>query len=379
MRRARIVFGMTLPLLLLVAALRWGDASGAPERAAADNPLVGTWTLVLVDNVRPDGSRVHLYGPSPSGLLMFDAGGRYSLQIVSAGRPAFAANDKSRGTADEYQAAVQGSNAHFGTYAIDQAMGTITFHIEHASFPNWEGTEQKRAFSLVGDHLKYTVPAPTTGGGAIGAVEWQRAPAAVDSALDPTRFEAEIRAFEAADRATPPPPGGVVFIGSSSIRAWTNVAADFPGVPVLNRGFGGSTLADVVYYMDRILLPYRPRLVVLYAGDNDLAAGRSPARVVADYRAFVARLRAALPAARVVFVSIKPSPSRRTFIARARETNRRIRAIIARDTLQTYVDVFTPMLDRSGEPRPELFEADSLHMTRAGYLLWRARLAPVVR
>ena len=177
MRRARIVFGMTLPLLLLVAALRWGDASGAPERAAADNPLVGTWTLVLVDNVRPDGSRIHLYGPSPSGLLMFDAGGRYGLQIVSAGRPAFAANDKGRGTADEYQAAVQGSNAHFGTYAVDQAKGTITFRIEHASFPNWEGTEQTRAFTLVGDHLKYTVPVPTTGGGAVGEVEWQRAPA----------------------------------------------------------------------------------------------------------------------------------------------------------------------------------------------------------
>ena len=378
MKRTRIVFGTTLPLLLLAAALRWAHASG-PEQSAAANPLVGTWTLVLVDNVRPDGNRVHLYGPSPSGLLMFDAGGHYSPQIVSAGRPAFAANDKNRGTADEYQAAVQGSNAHFGTYAVNQAEGTITFRIEHASFPNWEGTEQTRAFTLVGDHLKYTVSAPTTGDGAVGEVEWRRAPAAGNSALDPTRFEAEIRAFEAADSASPPPTGGAVFIGSSSIRNWTDVAADFPGVSVVNRGFGGSTLADIVYYMDRILVPYRPRLVVLYEGDNDLTAGRTPKRVVADYRAFVARLRSALPATRVVFVSIKPSPSRRTFMARARETNRRIRAIIARDTLQTYVDVFTPMLDRSGQPRPELFEADSLHMTRAGYLLWRARLAPVVR
>jgi lysophospholipase L1-like esterase len=379
MRRARIVFATTLPLLLLAAALRWGGAPGAPERSAAPNPLVGTWALVLVDNVLPDGNRVHLYGPSPSGLLMFDAGGRYGLQIVSAGRPAFASNDKSRGTADEYQAAVQGSNAHFGTYAIDQAKGTITFRIEHASFPNWEGTEQRRSFSLVGDRLTYTVPAPTTGGGAVGEVEWQRAPAAAESALDPTRFEAEVRAFEAADRANPPPLGGIVFIGSSSIRNWTNVAADFPGVPVLNRGFGGSTLADVVYYADRILLPYRPRLVVLYAGDNDLAMGRTPEQVVADYQAFIARLRSALPAARVVFVSIKPSPSRRTFISRMRETNQRIRAIIARDSLQAYVDVFTPMLDPAGQPRPELFMADSLHMTRAGYLLWRARLASVVR
>jgi lysophospholipase L1-like esterase len=375
---ARFVGGPTLPLLLLLAALRWGDAS-AQDRSTATGPLVGTWTLVLVDNVRPDGSRVHLYGPSPSGLLMFDAAGHYGLQIVSAGRPPFAANDKSRGSADEYQAAVQGSNSHFGTYAVDRTKRTITFRIEHASFPNWEGTEQTRPFTLLGDHLKYTVPAPTTGGGAVGEVEWRRAAAAGDSALDPKRFEAEIQVFEAADRANPPPPGGVVFIGSSSIRNWTDVAADFPGVPVLNRGFGGSTLADVVYYMDRVLLPYRPRLVVLYEGDNDLAAGRAPGRVAADYRAFVARLRSRLPGTRVVFVSIKPSPSRRSFIARTRETNRRIRAIIARDTLQTYVDVFTPMLDRGGQPRPELFVADSLHMTREGYLLWRARLAPVVR
>ena len=113
-------------------------------------------------------------------------------------------------------------------------------------------------------------------------------------ALDPTRFEPEIRAFEAADRTSPPPLGAVVFIGSSSIQHWSQVAADFPGVPVLNRGFGGSTLADVVYYEDRALLPYHPHLVVLYAGDNDLAEGRTPHRVLADYRAFVARLRSAL-------------------------------------------------------------------------------------
>jgi lysophospholipase L1-like esterase len=197
-------------------------------------------------------------------------------------------------------------------------------------------------------------------------------------AEDPTRFEPEIRAFEAADRTSPPLRGGVVFVGSSSIKNWSDVAADFPEVPVLNRGFGGSTLADVVHYMDRIVIPYRPRLVVLYAGDNDLALGRTPARVLDDYRAFVARLRASLPAARIIYVTIKPSPSRRAFMDRAREANQRIRAAVALDTLQTYVDVFTPMLGPSGQPRPELFLADSLHMTRAGYLLWRHLLAPVV-
>jgi lysophospholipase L1-like esterase len=199
------------------------------------------------------------------------------------------------------------------------------------------------------------------------------------SGLDPTRFEAEILAFEAADRANPPAPGGVVFVGSSSIKNWTDVAADFPSVKVLNRGFGGSTLADVVHYMDRIVLPYLPRLVVLYAGDNDMVMGVTPERVLRDYRAFATRLRAAVPAARLVFVSIKPSPSRRVYIERMRETNRRIRAHIGRDTLQVYVDVFTAMLGRQGQPRPELFEADSLHMTRAGYLLWRARLGPIVQ
>jgi lysophospholipase L1-like esterase len=192
-------------------------------------------------------------------------------------------------------------------------------------------------------------------------------------------FAPEIRAFELADSVQPPAAGGVVFVGSSSIKNWTNVAADFPGVTVLNRGFGGSTLADVVQYMDRIVLRYRPRLVVLYAGDNDLTMGRSPDQLVADYRSFVARLRAKQPGTRLAFISIKPSPARRTLIPAARETNRRIRAETAGDSLQTFVDVFSPMLGPKEQPRPELFLADSLHMTRRGYLLWRRLLAPVVR
>jgi lysophospholipase L1-like esterase len=193
-----------------------------------------------------------------------------------------------------------------------------------------------------------------------------------------TTFEPEIRAFEAADRSNRPVPGGVVFVGSSSIKNWTNVAADFPGVSLLNRGFGGSTLVDVVYYEDRVVLSYRPRLVVLYAGDNDLAQGRTPEQVLGDYRAFVRRLRSVLPRTRLVYVSIKPSPSRRPFMASARETNQRIRADIAKDSLTAYVDVFTPMLNAAGQPRPELFVADSLHMNRAGYLLWRALLQPLM-
>jgi lysophospholipase L1-like esterase len=207
----------------------------------------------------------------------------------------------------------------------------------------------------------------------------QASRATANLAVDPTRFEAEIRAFEAADRTNPPPPGGVVFVGSSSIKNWTTLAADFPGVPVLNRGFGGPTLADVVHYADRIVLPYRPRLIVLYAGDNDLTLGRMPDQVLAGYRGFVARVRSSQPVVRIAFVSIKPSPSRRASMEIARKANDRILDDIARDTLATYIDVFTPMLGAGGQPRPELFLPDSLHLTRAGYLLWRRLLTPTVQ
>ncbi len=155
--------------------------AGAPATSATSAPpesagrLVGTWRLVSVDNLLPEGTRVQLYGPTPAGLLMFDAGGRYALEIMSAGRPGFASKDKSRGTPEEYRAAVQGSNAHFGTYSVDTVGGTVTFRIERASFPNWEGTEQRRPFTLVGDRLTYTVPAPTSGSGAVGEVVWRRA------------------------------------------------------------------------------------------------------------------------------------------------------------------------------------------------------------
>lgn len=145
-------------------------------RAAQPPSLVGTWAVVLVDNILPDGSRVPLYGPHPEGLLMFDEGGHYALQLLRAERVRFAANDKSQGTPAELKAAVEGSNAHFGRYAVDPDGHTITFRIEHASFPNWDGTVQVRRFTLTGDRLTYTVPRPTTDRSATGEVVWQRLP-----------------------------------------------------------------------------------------------------------------------------------------------------------------------------------------------------------
>ena len=203
------------------------------------------------------------------------------------------------------------------------------------------------------------------------------APPAV--AIDTTRFESEIRAFEAADRLAMPQAGGILFVGSSSMRLWPGLANDFPGRTIINRGFGGSTLAEVTHYAPRVVFPYRPRLIVLYAGDNDLAMGMTPDRVADDYRRLVAVVRRELPASRIAYVSIKPSPSRWHLIDEYREANRLIAAEISRDPTQAYVDVFTPMLGANGRPRPELFMADSLHMTRAGYDLWRERLDRIVR
>ena len=142
------------------------------QQSGAD--LVGTWSLVLVDNLLPDGTRVHLYGDDPQGILTFDASGHYALQILRSGRPKFAAKDKSKGTPEENQAAVQGCNTHFGRYTVNEKEHTITFSIEHAFFPNWEGTTQTRSFTLSADRFKYIVPTPTTGGNVTGEVEWKR-------------------------------------------------------------------------------------------------------------------------------------------------------------------------------------------------------------
>ena len=160
-----------LSAAVLISLWLVGDGHAGIDASAQ---LVGTWSVVLVDNILPDGSRVALYGPHPEGLLMFDRDGRYELQLLRADRVKFAANDKSQGTAAELKAAVEGSNAHFGHYSVDPGRHTITFQIEHASFPNWDGTVQVRSFNLAGDRLTYTVPSPTTDRRATGEVVWER-------------------------------------------------------------------------------------------------------------------------------------------------------------------------------------------------------------
>jgi len=205
------------------------------------------------------------------------------------------------------------------------------------------------------------------------------APTPVLKALpDSARFAAELNAFMREDSASPPPPSPVLFIGSSSIRFWESLATDFPGVPVLNRGFGGSRMDDVLRYADRVVFRYKPRAIVLYEGDNDLQDGFTPARVAGSVAEFLSRVRRALPQARVVCLAVKPSPSRWNLADKVRQTNELLQAVVAQDTMATYVDVYTPMIGADGRPRAELFRADSLHMTPAGYAVWRDAVAPAL-
>ena len=195
----------------------------------------------------------------------------------------------------------------------------------------------------------------------------------------PERWTADIEAFVKADASQPPPRNGVVFIGSSSIRRWTTLAQDFPGMPVINRGFGGSELADSVFFADRIVIPYQPRVVVVYAGENDLWANKSPGTVFADYQAFCTRVHAALPETRIIFIAVKPSPSRARVRDQVVRTNTLIAAAAAKDKRLGYVDVYTPMLDAQGQPRPELYVEDMLHMKPAGYAIWTPLVAKALK
>ena len=195
----------------------------------------------------------------------------------------------------------------------------------------------------------------------------------------PDEWAAEIDQLTAKDAAHAPPQNAVVFVGSSSIRYWTTLAEDFPGVTVINRGFGGSELADSVFYADRIVIPYHPRLVVVYAGDNDLWAGKTPAVVLADFQAFRAKVHAALPATKIIFLAIKESPSRVRVREQVRAANKLIAADCAADRRCTFVDVATPLLNATGGFRPELFREDQLHLNPAGYAIWTKVLTPYLR
>ncbi|MBI4888429.1 MAG: hypothetical protein HY824_15140 [Acidobacteria bacterium] len=195
---------------------------------------------------------------------------------------------------------------------------------------------------------------------------------------DPGRWESDVAGFEAQDRRTPPPKGGIVFVGASSIVRW-NLAEFFPDLPVVNRGFGGSEMADTAHFAARTVLPYEPRIVVLYPGENDIARGVAPETVAAGFERLVATVHGALPKTRILVIGLKPTPARWRFNPQMLETNRRLREIAARHDGLTYISVEKAMLGPDKLPRPDLFIEDGQHMTRAGYEIWTDIVRPHLR
>lgn len=191
-------------------------------------------------------------------------------------------------------------------------------------------------------------------------------------------YEDEVRQIEQLHEQAPPQPGSVVFYGSSSLRLWTTLSDDMAPWPVINRAFGGSTLAACVHFFDRLVLPCAPGAIVLYAGDNDLGDGRLPDDVVRSLRAMLTRIDTSLGPVPVAYVSIKPSLTRWGLRERIQRVNAEARLMMEQRPSSYYVDVYTPMLDANGRPRAELFDTDGLHLSSAGYRLWRTVLRPYV-
>lgn len=213
--------------------------------------------------------------------------------------------------------------------------------------------------------------------GAVCLATWSPL-AAQTAAPDPARFKTDIDAFREWDSKNAAHADSVLFVGSSTIRLWPT-ADRFPGLPVINRGFGGSQIPDVNHYIQDVVLKYRPAVVVFYAGDNDINAGRTPDQVVADYRQFVLKVLEVRADTRIVFLAIKPSPARWALWPKMREANDRIQSYsLGRPTRLIFVDVATPMLTADGQTQPHLYVEDGLHMTAAGYDLWTRILAPVL-
>ena len=191
-------------------------------------------------------------------------------------------------------------------------------------------------------------------------------------------FEESIAAFAAADREQAPPTGGILFVGSSSIRLWNDLEKQF-GPAIIKRGLGGSRMSDCTRYLDRLVFPYKPRQVVVYAGDNDLAEGIPPQDILISFQKFVDGVQRELPTTRIAYISIKPSPARALLIPKIRETNQLIENYTTGNERLDFIEVFTAMLDAEGRPRADLFRADALHLNEAGYTLWRKIIAQHVR
>ncbi len=191
-------------------------------------------------------------------------------------------------------------------------------------------------------------------------------------------FWNDIIAFKKIDSAHTPSTHNILFIGSSSFTMWKDVNTSFPGYSILNRGFGGSSLPDVIRYAYDIIFPYQPKQVVIYCGENDLAnADSTSAEEVANrFKTLFGMIRTNLPNTHIAFVSIKPSPSRASIQGKVKAANKKIKAFIGTQKKAAFIDIYDAMLDAKGEMREELYIADRLHMRPAGYAIWKKAIQP---
>ena len=193
--------------------------------------------------------------------------------------------------------------------------------------------------------------------------------------IDPARFSDAIDAFEAEDQADRPPAGAIVATGSSSIRRWQSIKEDLAPLTVIPRGFGGSTMADVLHYVDRIVIPYEPRAVVIYEGDNDTGSFFVPPQKIVDqFGMIVEKIHAALPETRIYVLSVKPSVLREAYWASATEANKLLQEVVAENDLLTYIDVATPFLQPDGRVMTDIFVEDGLHLNEKGTEIWAATI-----
>ena len=191
-------------------------------------------------------------------------------------------------------------------------------------------------------------------------------------------FADEIQEFKKQDRINPPPANAILFVGSSSFRKWTDVSSYFPGYTIINRGFGGSTLPDVIRYSNDIIIPYHARQVVIYCGDNDLASSDA---ITADsvferFRVLFELIRTSLPGENIVYVSIKPSPSRARLKEKMEQANLLIQSYLSLQQHAAFVDVYHQMLNPDGSVMRDIFLEDNLHMNAKGYAIWQKTITP---
>ena len=198
------------------------------------------------------------------------------------------------------------------------------------------------------------------------------------SAQQAEPWQEQLAAFDAADQATPPPTGEILFVGSSSIQLW-DLSRYFPDFKTINRGISGSELDDTVRLADRLVVPYSPRVVVVYAGDNDIAAGEAPEQVATEFEQLVGHIHTKLPQTRIVFIGLKPSVHRWSQVDQMRAANALIRDYSSHDGLVSYVDIDHAMLGEDEKPRTDLFASDGLHLNSDGYQIWSSMVRPLLK